>query len=291
MTTATEQNEKRIIAPPMTDAEYYADYSAVSNSMLKVFRQSPSLYHEIYVAKTREPKPPTSDMIFGNLVHTLWLQPELFDSRYAVVPECDRRTTEGKERWSDFIGAADGKTLIESNDYDLANDMVKSLRGNPIARALREVAEPIVEQPIYWEERVGDKIISAKAKPDIVVRKGITEWNLCVDYKTSKSAGLGFSRQAANLGYHRQGEWYLKGCRAIYGTDAPWKFISLAQSKEPPHDIYPYHLGREWMSAGFDENAELLIRLAYCMESGEWTTPEQKTITELPMPNWLKYTT
>ncbi len=272
-----------------TDGDYFADFSAVSNTMLKGFRQSPARYNAYYVARTMEPPPPTPDMVLGSVTHALWLQPEQFGSDYAVAPECDRRTKDGKETWSEFVDAADGKVVIEQSTYGLARAMVAALTENPIARALRDVADPIIEQPIYWETEVGGMTIRRKGKLDIVVMAGMTEWNLCVDLKTSAAAGRGFDRQAANLGCHRQAAGYLDGCRAVYGDDAPWKFLILAVDKEPPHDVFPYYLGREWLTVGEDDNADQLARLAYCMATGEWCAPEQKTITELAIPKWLLF--
>ena len=274
---------------PQTDAEYFADFSAVSNSMLKVFRQSPARYNAFYVARTKEPPPPTPGMVLGSVTHALWLEPKRFGENYIVAPNCDRRTKAGKATWSEFVDAAAGKVVIEQDDYDLAKAMVAALVENPIARALRDVADPIIEKPIYWETEVGGLTIRRKGKPDMVVMAGMTEWNLCVDLKTSAAAGNGFNRQAANLGYHDQGAWYLEGCREAYDNNAPWKFLILAVDKAWPHDVFPHYLGRDWLTVGADDNAEQLTRLARCMETGEWLAPEQNTITELVMPKYLLY--
>ncbi len=275
----------------MTNQEYHGDHSAVSQSMLKVYRRSPALYHALYVAHTMEPDAPTPDMLVGSALHSLWLTPAQFGAEYAVAPKCDRRTNIGKAQWSDFVDSADGKAMLDQGQYDLVRAMADALADNPVARALRDVAEPIIERPIFWD----DAGLRRKARPDIVVKAGITEWNLCVDLKTTTSPGDGFARQAANLGYHNQAAWYLDACRAEYGEfgdsdhAADWRFLILAVGNEKPHDVYSYRLGYDWLSVGVEQNAEQMRLLRKSIETGQWLAPEQTTISDLPMPKWLQY--
>jgi hypothetical protein len=255
--------------------------------MLKVFAKSPALYNQLYVEKSVERSASTPEMLVGSETHTLWLQPDLFGAEFAVAPQCDRRTTAGKAAWADFVDEADGKTVLDADSYELAKSMVVALNANPIAKALRYVAEPIIETAIRWKDEASGLLL--KAKPDLYVPAGMTEWNLCVDLKTTTSPGDGFARQCASLGYHKQAAFYLGGCEQTYGGDVPTKFLVLAVGKDEPHDVYPYYLGRKWISAGNDSNANQLQRLADCIQSGEWFAPETRTIQELDMPQWLKY--
>jgi hypothetical protein len=273
---------------PETNGAYHADASHTSNSMLKVFANSPALYNELYVAQTRPKPQSTWDMIVGSATHTLFLQPELFAAEFAVAPKCDRRTTQGKADWAKFQTDCDGKTIIDADGYELAKAMVAALFANPIAKALREIADPIIEKPLRWKDEASGLLL--KAKPDMYVPAGMTEWNLCVDLKTTIDPGDGFCRQCASLGYHKQAAFYLVGCNAVYTSDVPTKFLVLAVGKEEPHDVFPYCLGREWIVVGEDHNAFQRKRLAECYESGQWYAPESRTITELNMPAYLKYT-
>jgi hypothetical protein len=270
-----------------SNTAYHSDLTHVGSSMLKTFAKSPALYSQLFVEKSVERPAPTPDMVVGSATHTLWLQPELFGAEFAVAPKVDRRTTPGKAAWADFVDESDGKTVIDADAFELAHNMVAALDANPIAKALRYVADPIIEMPIRWKDEASGLLL--KAKPDLYIRAGMTEWNLCVDLKTTASPGDGFARQCASLGYHKQAAFYLGGCEATYGGGAPTKFLILAVGKESPHDVYPYYLGREWIVAGTDYNAMQLKRLLECVISGDWFAPETRTVNELDMPQWLKY--
>lgn len=270
----------------MTNAEYHNDLTADSNSMLKTFAKSPALYEALNVTKTIEKQEPTPDMVVGSVTHTLWLQPEKFAAEYAVKPQCDRRTKGGKATYADFLLESAGKQEIDAESYALASAMVAALNANEFAKALRESAGAIVEMPIRWTDSATG--LALKAKPDLYAPAGGTDWALCVDLKTTADPGEAFARQVANLAYYRQAAFYLDGCRACYDADSPTKFLLVAVGKEPPHDVYVYHLGGDWISQGVAENAALLRRLAECKASGVWRTPEQLTVSELPPPpKWL----
>ncbi len=68
-------------------AEYHADYSAVSNSMLSVFRQSRQRYRDRFVTRTMSPPGPTPAMRLGSLLHLRALEPE----RYVCLDVRDTR--------------------------------------------------------------------------------------------------------------------------------------------------------------------------------------------------------
>lgn len=269
----------------MSNAEYHDDLTAVSNSMLKTFEKSPALYEALYVVKTIGRPVPTPDMILGSVTHTLWLQPETFGAEYAIKPQCDRRTKEGKAIYADFLADSEGKQEIDTEQYALASAMVTALSGNEFAKALRESAGAIIETPIRWADPASG--LALKAKPDLYVPAGGTDLALCIDLKTSIDPGEAFARQVANLAYYRQAAFYLDGCRACHDADSPTRFLLVVVGKEPPNDVYVYHLGIDWISQGVAENAGLLRRLAECNASGVWRTPEQKTISEIAMPKWL----
>ena len=82
-------------------AEYHADYSRVSNSMLSVFRQSRRRYFQRFVEQSMPAPEPTAAMQLGSLVHTLLLEPD-DAAKLVVAPKVDRRTKAGKEEWQAF---------------------------------------------------------------------------------------------------------------------------------------------------------------------------------------------
>lgn len=70
----------------------YHSNSAVSKSTLCKMAINP----EYYKWCLDNPQPPTDDLIVGSAFHKLVLEPDDFDKEFAVLPECNRRTKEGK---------------------------------------------------------------------------------------------------------------------------------------------------------------------------------------------------
>ncbi len=75
----------------MNAAEYHA-HPAIGSTALRALIRSAEHYHAEYVACTA-PRAETPAMRRGTAV----LEPEKWATRYAVAPECDRRTKAGKE--------------------------------------------------------------------------------------------------------------------------------------------------------------------------------------------------
>jgi len=263
-----------------TNAEYHADLTHVSNSMLKVFAESPQKYYQMFVAQTMPKKKQTDDMLLGSVVHCLFLEPDKFGYEYAVAPTCDRRTTKGKITWSEFVDAADGKTVITGDIFDTARAMVDSLMANKTARTIREHKDAIIEQSIRWTDDItGMKL---KAKPDIYIPAGTTDFNLDIDLKTSKAPSpADFGRECRNHKYYTQGGFYVDGCRNVYDSEADTIFCIIAVGNQPPHDVYPYKVTPEHLSDGYDTFQYHLQRLWLCQENNDWEAPEAKEFNEL----------
>ena len=275
------------IKPNETNAEYHADLTHVGNSMLKLYAKSPVLYHRQYIAQSIERPPPTPAMVLGSAVHTLWLEPELFEDEFIVAPAVDRRTKVGKVEWARFSNSLHAETVIDDATHCKALNMAEAMDRSPIAKPLLDAANASIETPIRWQcKTTGLKL---KAKPDIYLPAGMTDWNFCIDVKTTIDPSVqGFGRQCANFGYHRQGSFYLSGCEYVYSSDAPTRFIIIAVGSEQPHDVVVHYLNSEWIDLGTDTNLFYKKRLAASMKSGEWFAPETRTINEPKMPYWLK---
>ncbi len=98
----------------------------------------------------------TSSMEWGNLVDCQWLTPELFDQIYIVLPEdapqrptqamLDAKTPgasslERQRWWKDFDARAEGKQTVSSADYAGAEQAVRMLNANSLAREIWEASD------------------------------------------------------------------------------------------------------------------------------------------------------
>ena len=71
----------------MTEKEY-RQHPAISRSELWHMHESP----EKFKWYRDHPPEPTPSLLFGHVVHKLLLQPDTFDTEFAIAPELDRRT-------------------------------------------------------------------------------------------------------------------------------------------------------------------------------------------------------
>lgn len=257
--------------------KYHADHTAISHSMLEVFRGSRPRYHGLFVGHSLEPAQPSRAMEIGSCLHALALENR---AAYAVAPECDRRTKAGKLAWDAFQATCDGKMIVSGVEEKRLVDMAEALQENPMGRMLLET-RGVIETPIYWDDL--ETGLSCKAKPD----KLIDSAGIVVDLKTCLDVSPeAFSRAVANYGYHRQAAWYLEGIRRLHKISA--QFLFLCVGKEPPHEVATYELSQDALSQGTQENRELLEELKECHQSGYWGGRWEKEIFILNLPRWAQ---
>ena len=169
----------------------------------------------------------TQSMKLGTLAHCLVLEPYRFNEIYAVAPEVDKRTKDGKEIWEAFNGANKNKIVIDRAMHDTAQGIYKSLNDNGLLHAYFTNGK--VEVSYLESELFGVKF---KARPDFISEDG----ELIVDLKcVSDSSPKGFQRLCANLRYYIQAYLYLK----ITGAK---RFVFVAVETKEPHTIGIYEL-------------------------------------------------
>ena len=98
----------------MTNTEYHNKTEYLSKSNLDLIRKSPAHYKAFLDGEKSKPTPA---MVFGSLVHSVVFN----EDNFAVMPECDRRTKEGKAIYEQFLSESAGKELIvTSAQYETA---------------------------------------------------------------------------------------------------------------------------------------------------------------------------
>ena len=76
----------------MTEREH-RNHPAVSRSELWRIHESPQKFKYF----KDHPEEPTPTLLFGQVFHKLVLEPDTFGEEFAVCPDADRRTREGKQ--------------------------------------------------------------------------------------------------------------------------------------------------------------------------------------------------
>jgi hypothetical protein len=253
-----------------TEAEYRA-LDAANYSTLKEFRKSAA--HAKYAMDN--PREPTPAMIVGSAVDCLIFHPDLFPSRFAVAPECDRRTKDGKATWAAFTRDLGARYAITTMDLDRARYIALGIAEHPTARKLMNARR--FQTPIVWDDEVTG--VRCKALIDAMT-PGLT----ITDCKTTRDATeRGFSRQAATLAYHWQAAMYCDGWKACTGEELPYTFIVAAN--EPPHVVGVYRLDDAAIHAGRAQYREKLREWQRCRESGVWPALSDTLVT-LELSRW-----
>jgi PDDEXK-like domain of unknown function (DUF3799) len=265
----------------LSNEEYHRLDGAISNSMLKAFRECRKDYHAAYVAKTQPKDEPSDAMVLGTLAHMAVLEPERWISETIAGPVCDRRTTAGKKAYAEFLENSNGKTIVTAAQYDQVMAMREAVYANETAMSWLNM-DGEVEQSLYWTDE--ETRMPCKRRTD--KRAGLAILDL--KFVTPKY-GKGIDPEAfagicKSFGYHQQAAWYLAGERAVASVDPPFVFIGC--STKEPHEIACYELDTESIGLGFAQNRRSLMDLADCLNTGDWRAPHEKRTTLLGLPKY-----
>lgn len=80
-------------------------------------------------------------LTFGTLLHTMVLEPHDIPNCYAILPELNLRTNQGKADKEAFIESSKGKTVVTMENFEKARDMsrnVMAICGDVIESAIKE---------------------------------------------------------------------------------------------------------------------------------------------------------
>jgi len=251
----------------MTNQEYHRKTDFISKSLLDLVHKSPAHY-KAYIEG--EKQAPTSAMNLGSLVHSVVFNQD----NYAVLPECDRRTKEGKLIYESFMADNEDKELfVSAKDYELALNIRNAVLAHPKAALLLEQG---TAETSFWG-RISD--MPAKCKVDFLN----TKYNVCIDLKTTaNSAPHEFAKSIYNYRYHVQAAFYMDLTKAE-------RFIFIAVEKEAPFNVELYELDNDAIERGRQEYLADIETLKKCKETNNfhgYTTDNKIHI--LSLPNWVK---
>lgn len=256
--------------------EEYHSAEGFSRSQLMSLSKSPYHFWYEHLSGLTEKKASTDAMILGNAVHTLLLQPDLFNDEYIVMPPMDRRTTAGKEIYAAFMAESQGKIILTAEQNDKAFAIRDGVQEHKIFHELTNKAQ--FEQSIFWTDK--ETGIQFKARPDI--------WSsrMIVDLKTTKDANVNrFKYDALSKGYYLQAGMMFEACKAL---DKPFKlFVTLAIEKDAPYVPVAFTMREEALDFGIEQFNNYKRQLKECLDSGKWPG---YAIQELGLPYNATYT-
>lgn len=227
-------------------ADEYHARAGISKTQLGYLLKSASHLRAYLTGPKTEP---TKDQIFGTAVHTAALEPDRFATEYVIAPVVDRRTTVGKQIWSDFQAANAGKTVIDPDDRQRALDIASALRENIIVSGALRSGTP--ELSVF---ATADNGLPIKARFDL----WDPETNTIHDIKTTQLADrFTFPKEIRKWLYALQASHYLDIARRAGLGDSKTRFIIDAVEKEAPHAVALYEINAESLKRWDDIRATL----------------------------------
>lgn len=263
----------------MTEQEY-SKAEGVRRSDLWRMEESPEKFKYFL----EHPMEQTSAMAFGSACHKMILEPGTFCDEYAVAPQINRLTKEGKAQWVAFCEENSQKTIVKMEDADTMREMEIALeRCGLAAELLRGDGE--TETPIFWvDPDTGEK---CKVKCDRVVT--MDGQYVIVDYKTALSANTDrFNNEIFRLGYHMQAGMYTDGL--MYGRNLDYRprFLFVVQEKKAPYSLNVIEVTEDVMNAGCAKFHELLEKYHECAELDVWPGYVESNLpNETFLPGWV----
>lgn len=261
----------------MTEKEYRT-YPAVSCTELKRLKESPEKFK---YRKENPIKAASAALAFGQALHKAVLEPNDFYSDFAVSPEFNRRTKQGKADYEAFCASNSGKTVISADDMSVISGISEAVLGHDFCKSLLSGKH---EVPYFWtDELTGEQ---CKCRVDSITQ--INGVNYIVDLKTVASAETtAFMKKAVDYGYHVQAAMYTEGVKANIGGEC--QFVFIAVEKEPPFSINILAASDLFMTYGIDEFRHLIGIYHECKMSGNWYGYLGKfnEISSLGIPAWI----
>lgn len=151
------------ITKGMPEREYHA-LDRMSASRLKVLEHGTPAHLTAVLMEDRN----TEAMRIGSALHCLALTPSLFSEQFAVAPDVDGRTKEGKQAMADFRLTLGDRTELKAGEYEDARNMAAAVAAHPSASKIL-AACPLRELTVTGEIEG----IPAKCRIDLYSESGI----------------------------------------------------------------------------------------------------------------------
>lgn len=279
--------EQELNAPSMIEQlsndEYHARPEFSSSQLKDMLRSGAHFYsHNIIKEHERETK---KHLDFGTLAHTLFLEPDQFESEFVVGPKFDRRTKVGKEEAAAWEAANEGKIIIDQDQLDGAQRIANNLRELSTYQFMQN-EYGMAEASIFFKDPIYG--LDLRIRPDwhIAPCKNFPN-GLIIDVKTTRDARpFGFSKQCGEYGYDLSAAMYREGFQQYYDTEEKPPFIFLVAENAAPFNGKQYQASDLFLSVGEAKYRKTKELLAESLLIGEWDG-YSKDLEEIFLPAYM----
>lgn len=245
-----------VVKPPFKVTEESLKKRPLSKSSLVEFAKSPAHYVQYLTA----PRERTPALVMGSLTDCLVFTPDDFDKKYALAPEINRRTNDGKRDWEKFCIDNAGKDVITQDMHDEATAMKDALFANPKSAELLNLGTT-VQREVRWEDKatrlpfIGYTDLDS-SEPDFIV-----------DLKTADSADPDdFERAAHKYHYPLQGVMYKEAfARKLFRFP---RYILVVVEKKAPYGVAVYDkIQPDFFRYGAQQLDALRQQFRHCLDN------------------------
>jgi len=279
--------------PVVFDGESNEDYHSrkdyISASRLKKMGTSPFHYSQYFLDP--DSGKPTASQSLGTLVHTLLLEPDLFEKENFVVPEglnIKRNTKEGKENYNGMILLAKGRNIVSADDYVTASAMKNSALKCEAVTKLLDSGMP--EQSIYYVDQ--DTGLKARARCDFRRNNG-GKWNTVIDLKTTDDASPeAFGKTIVKYDYLTQAGMQVEAIRQVLGYETD-HYLYIAIENIFPYGVAVYRLTDDDLFIGINQYKHFMRKVKECTDTDVWGSYDTLAdashgILTAKLPAWRK---
>lgn len=259
-------------------AEYFSDYSRVSQSMLKVFADRRRLYEGYFVTQ-QIPQPENNDpMRKGTATHTALLEPQRFDEMIVTFPASmlDSRgavsTKEAKAFRADNEAA--GKIVLKESDVSKVRAMAESVR-----RVCGEWFnfDGVRERSLYWNDELTG--LPCKMRLDWLIHG---KRPTIIDLKTTADASpAAFRKRIEQNGYWRQHAHYIDGVEQNYGVTPAFYFLAVEDSW--PFAASLHELDEQSAEDARGQRNSELVELKHCISTKDFAEPWERLVNPISL--------
>ena len=246
--------------------QQYKDLEGVNFSSFKNFFVSPNYFKW----KLENPEQETEDLLVGNAVHCAVLQPKEFSKKYAVAPKVDRRKTQDKLIWNEFVEANANKCVLSDESMDIVASCTAALSNSSYFKSLFSKGDEIYIESAGNCDFAGSKI---KGRIDFYnkTKNIIFDINNCKDHPDF----LQMRRYAEGRLHYMQGFFYSEIVMQNFQLKERPVVVFGYVHKKKPNTIGLSQFGPIYMEKAKRELSEALCRYENCKHTNIW--PEAST--------------
>ena len=263
-----------------TNAEYHGYREAISKSRLANMSVCPAYFKWC----EDNPQEPSEDMVLGSAFHKIVLEPETFYDEFAIMPNVDGRTTQGKLLKKQFEETKGNKQVITQDQFETICGMRDSIMSNPYARKL---INGNIEQSMYFTDDLTK--VECKCRPD--VWRKVADRVVITDLKSAKSVMPNdFMRDVVKYHYDLQTAMYRDGASKVLGVPKDnIDFVFIAVEKKPPYLLNIMQADTYVIQKGEADFREYIGTYKECLETQNWYSFNGKDniINNLSLPSYL----